>query len=101
MTPGEKFADRFVIERRVGAGGMGAVHLARDERSGALVALKTLTLSGDAARARFAREAQTLAALEHPNIVGYVAHGLPLEGTPWLAMEWLDGCAPDDLEATR
>ncbi|MCB9630432.1 MAG: protein kinase [Sandaracinaceae bacterium] len=98
MTPGEKFADRFVIERRVGAGGMGAVHLARDERSGALVALKTLTLSGDAARARFAREAQTLAALEHPNIVGYVAHGLPLEGTPWLAMEWLDGCAPDDLE---
>ncbi|MEZ4325472.1 MAG: protein kinase [Polyangiales bacterium] len=98
MRPGETFADRFVLERSVGAGGMGAVHLARDQRTGARVALKTLTLSGDSARARFEREALVLAALEHPNIVGYVGHGLPEDGTPWLAMEWLEGVAPDEVE---
>ena len=96
MTPGVKVADRFRLVRQVGEGGMGAVHLAVDEHSGAQVALKTLTLRGDAARARFEREALTLASLEHPNIVGYVAHGLPLDAPPWLAMEWVVGVAPDD-----
>ena len=96
MTPGVKVADRFRLVRQVGEGGMGAVHLAVDEHSGAQVALKTLTLRGDAARARFEREALTLASLEHPNIVGYVAHGLPLDAPPWLAMEWVVGVSPDE-----
>ena len=77
MTPGDKVADRFVLVRQVGEGGMGAVFLATDQRTGGQVALKTLTLAGDAARARFEREALTLQSLQHPNTVGYVAHGLP------------------------
>jgi hypothetical protein len=98
MTPGDKVADRFVLVRQVGEGGMGAVFLATDQRTGGQVALKTLTLAGDAARARFEREALTLQSLQHPNIVGYVAHGLPHEGAPWLAMEWVVGVAPDETE---
>src|SRR5262249_51446681 len=40
---------------------------------------------------RFAREAKLLASMRHPNIVEYVASGQTEDGTPYLAMEWLDG----------
>ncbi len=94
MKPGDRIAERFVLIRPVGEGGMGAVYLARDESSGAQVALKLLTLVRGNARARFEREARTLAGLKHPNVVGYVAHGVPAEGPPWLAMEWVVGDIP-------
>ncbi len=45
---------------------------------------------------RFLREASFLAQLEHPSIVRYVAHGAAADGTPFLAMEWLNG---EDLAA--
>src|SRR5437868_5094214 len=89
MQRGEMLADRFEIERRAGAGGMGQVYKARDHRSGEAVAIKVL-LEGHAS-ARFAREAEVLAELRHPGIVRYVAHGETPAGELFLAMEWLDG----------
>jgi serine/threonine protein kinase len=41
--------------------------------------------------ARFEREAEVLATLRHPNVVGYVDHGLTESGSPYIAMEWLEG----------
>ncbi|HYH97697.1 serine/threonine-protein kinase, partial [Hyalangium sp.] len=71
---------------------MGVVFLARDEHTGLPVALKLLHAPGNSEVARrFTREAQLLAALRHPGIVSYVAHGLTEEGQPFLAMEWLEG----------
>jgi serine/threonine protein kinase/Tol biopolymer transport system component len=61
----------YEILNAIGAGGMGEVYRARDERLGREVALKVLpdSVSGDADRvARFQREAQLLASLNHPNI---------------------------------
>jgi serine/threonine protein kinase len=84
-------ADRFVLDRLVGSGGMGEVFRALDRLTGSPVAVKVLHASRSREGDRFKREAQILAEITHPRIVKYVAHGL-IEGTrPYLVMEWLDG----------
>src|ERR1022692_591745 len=70
LTSGTKLGP-YDILAPLGAGGMGEVYRARDTRLGRDVALKVLpeALARDAERmARFAREAQVLASLNHPNI---------------------------------
>ncbi|MBX3203622.1 MAG: protein kinase [Labilithrix sp.] len=84
-------ADRFVLERLVGSGGMGEVFRAKDRLTGGLVAIKVLYGSLAREAERFKREAQLLAEITHPRIVRYVAHGVMEGGRPYLAMEWLDG----------
>ena len=61
---------RYRVIEKIGAGGMGEVWVAEDTRLKRRIALKTLpswTASDDSLRARFEREAQTIAALNHPN----------------------------------
>src|SRR3990172_13007793 len=66
---------RYEIERKLGEGGMAVVYLARDPLTKRLVAVKMLLLPsqqfeiGKQLRARFEREAEIVAALEHPHIV--------------------------------
>ncbi len=91
MRPGDVVADRFELGALAGAGSMGAVFRARDRLTGATVALKTLRASGKDFAERFVREARITAALTHPAVVGYVAHGTTGAGDLYLAMEWLDG----------
>ena len=70
LIPGTRL-DHYEILGLVGAGGMGQVHRARDTKLNRDVAIKVLipTVASDADRlARFTREAQVLAALNHPNI---------------------------------
>lgn len=64
-------ADRYRIEREIGAGGMATVHLARDLRHGRAVALKVLRPDVAAAMGveRFQREVTLTAALQHPHIL--------------------------------
>ncbi|HRI48702.1 MAG TPA: protein kinase [Pseudomonadota bacterium] len=93
LQQGDLFAHRFEIDRPVGAGGMGTVYRARDQHSGDFVALKLLhgNTPGADDSERFVLEAQILAELQHPGIVGYVAHGQTQDGQRFLAMQWLDG----------
>lgn len=88
---GDLIDQRFRIGRAAGEGGMGIVHVARDERTGESVAVKFLTATDPTDVARFDREADLLVALQHPGVVRYVAHGRTAHGAPWLAMEWLAG----------
>jgi serine/threonine protein kinase len=70
LAPGTRIGE-YEIESALGAGGMGAVYRARDTRLGRKVAIKVLPAgwTRDPDRvARFAREAQVLAALNHPHI---------------------------------
>ncbi|MBL9022790.1 MAG: protein kinase [Myxococcales bacterium] len=94
LDVGEIALGRFLVERNVAAGGMGVIYRARDLETGGLVALKGVRMGTEDA-ARFEREAQALAMLEHPAIVRYVAHGVaeraPGDAIAFLAMQWLDG----------
>src|SRR5262245_12750307 len=91
MQPGDVLGERFELEQRACAGGMGEVFRAKDRASGEAVAVKVLLEKRAHDQARFAREAKVLAELSHPAIVRYVAHGVAPSGEPYLAMEWLDG----------
>jgi len=91
---GEVVAERFEVERLAGQGGMGTVFRALDRTTKGVVALKIV--EGANANARFAREAQVLAVLDHPSIVRYVAHGPLPQGRMYLAMEWLEGAPLDE-----
>ncbi|WP_437314316.1 protein kinase domain-containing protein [Sorangium sp. So ce385] len=87
-------AGPFRLGARIGEGGMGVVYAAHDPGRGSKVAVKILpaALGRDPARVRrFEAEAEVLAALDHPAIVRYLAHGTTPAGEPFLAMEWLDG----------
>jgi tetratricopeptide (TPR) repeat protein len=94
MQPGDIIADRFLVRREAGHGGMGVVYQADDRLSGRTIALKVIDADDASLSERFGREGQVLATLRHPGIVAYIAHGSTPSGEKWLAMEWLDG---DDL----
>jgi tetratricopeptide (TPR) repeat protein len=81
----------YVVLARIGAGGMGAVYRAEDVEHGRAVALKRLHVDASAtAKARLMREARAAAALQHPNVV--TVHEVAEDaGTPFLAMELVDG----------
>ncbi|MGC4079503.1 MAG: serine/threonine-protein kinase [Rubrivivax sp.] len=81
----------FVLEDRIGVGGMGAVFRARDRRSGERVAVKILREKKPELVRRFAREARIAASLRHPNVV--VVHEIltPEAGAPAIVMELLEG----------
>ncbi len=90
---------RFVRLERVGAGGMGEVHLARDDATGELAAIKLLRpehLWFEAAHARFRRELRSLAPLAHEGIVRVLEVGEE-QGVPWLALEWVGGVSLEQV----
>jgi Tol biopolymer transport system component/predicted Ser/Thr protein kinase len=83
----------YRIVRQLGSGGMGEVYAAEDQKLHRLVALKVLSApfrSDDERRERFQREAQAVAALNHPNIV--TIYSVELSGsTHFLTMEMVEG----------
>ena len=92
LATGTRFGSYTVLEA-AGAGGMGEVYRARDEKLGRIVALKILpaSVAGDADRVRrFENEAQLLASLNHPNIA--VLYGIErVEQSIALVLEYVDG----------
>jgi Tol biopolymer transport system component len=93
LSPGSRLG-AYEITSVIGAGGMGEVYRAHDTKLNRDVAIKVLPelVAADPDRvARFEREAQTLASLNHPNIAQI--HGeLPTEaGSHGLVMEFVDG----------
>ena len=86
-----KTLSHYLIERRLGAGGMGEVFLARDLALGRTAAVKVLASSlTDAARARLFREAEACARLQHPGIATFFESG-ESDGIAFLAMEFVAG----------
>lgn len=94
LETGTRVGERYRIVGPLGAGGMGVVYRARDEKLGRQVALKTLPKDrvGDArARARLLREARSAAALEHPGIAQVYDVGETDDGGAFLVMELVRG----------
>jgi serine/threonine protein kinase/tetratricopeptide (TPR) repeat protein len=97
-TPGAEPVSRignYEILRELGRGGMGVVYLARQRGLNRLVALKMILAgshAAEAARARFRKEAEAVAALQHPGIVQIYEIG-ESEGRPYFSMEYIPGGA--------
>ena len=85
-------ADRYRVERELGAGGMATVYLAEDLKHGRQVAIKVLRpeLAAVIGPERFVREIRTIAALQHPHILGLIDSG-EVEGTAYYVMPFVEG----------
>ncbi len=88
---------RYVIEKRIGRGAMGAVYLAKDPRINRPVALKVIPIEKEfedeelrEARLRFYREAESAGRLTHPNIITVFDAGED-KGLAYIAMEYVPG----------
>lgn len=93
LQPGDLLEGRYQIEDRLGEGGVGFVYRARQIKLHRRVAIKLLqqdVMGDEELRPRFEREALTLAALSHPNIVSLQDYGA-VRGRPYLVMELLEG----------
>ncbi|PJF45042.1 MAG: hypothetical protein CUN55_00885 [Phototrophicales bacterium] len=95
------FTERYVLESRLGAGGMGSVYRAMDRLSGEYVALKRLLVSFDdeeaeLLRTAIAQEFQTLASLRHPNVISVLDYGFDASKTPFFTMTLIDDSRPID-----
>jgi uncharacterized RDD family membrane protein YckC len=101
LTPGQLFGPYRVV-RLLGKGGMGEVYEAEHLDHGRRIALKVLNerLTGADDRARFLREGQLAAAVNHPNVV-YIFGSEEIAGTPVIAMELVPGGTLKDLVMER
>ncbi len=89
----------FLLDKKLGAGGMGEVYRARQISLDRIVAVKVLPRSlatQEGFEERFRREARAAANLIHPNVIQVYHIGIdPDAGTPYFAMEYVEG---DDLQ---
>ncbi len=100
IKPGTVLQNRYEIIRTIGAGGMGAVYLARDTRLGNTVALKETFFAEDLMRLAFEREARLLAGLRHPVLPRVTDHFNENEGQ-FLIMEYIPGEDLAELSQAR
>lgn len=91
VQPGDIVGHRFRLEAQIGRGASGRLFRATDLSDGSPGALKLVATESAQQTRRFMREARILAALSHPAIVAYRAHGVTSAGDLFLAMEWVDG----------
>jgi serine/threonine-protein kinase len=103
MEEPRRLGNRYELGAVLGRGGMAEVYMARDIRLGRAVAVKTLRadMARDATfQARFRREAQSAASLNHPAIVAVYDTGEDFIGgvsPPFIVMEYVDGSTLRDL----
>ena len=100
LPGGQLLASRYFLEKQLGKGAMGQVYLAKDKKFEARkVAVKTVRqdllssedLQEGEAIARFEREAQSAASIQHPNTVSVTDFGETPEGVFYLVMEYVEG----------
>ena len=95
----------YRVVREIGRGGMGCVYLAQraDDQFRRQVALKAVdpALVDRQTLHRFENERQTLASLDHPNIIKLIDGGTTEDGMPWLVMDYVEGQTLDQYCETR
>lgn len=93
LPPGRRSTGPYRILHEIGRGGMGTVYLAERDDVGLRAAVKLVRggLAAPERIQRFIRERRVLARLEHANIARLLDAGLTDDGTPWYAMEYVNG----------
>jgi serine/threonine protein kinase len=104
LDSGLVLADRYRLERELGRGAMGVVYVARDLQllgaDSTRVVIKVLNddaLRDSYTRRKFFQEFESLTRVNHPNVVKVLGRGALSNGTPFFAMEFVDG---ESLRAT-
>jgi serine/threonine protein kinase len=93
-------ANRYVVLRALGEGGMGAAYLVEDRRLGRHCVIKEVLTHDTNSRHQFEREAQLLANLHHPNLP--TVYDYFFEGDrPYLVMQYVEGTTLDRLAEDR
>ncbi len=87
----EVLGERFEVHAAVAEGGMGVVHVGLDRTTGKRVAIKRLLRPDEELVRRLRREGEILETLDHPAIVGLIAHGTDTTDRPYVVMRWLEG----------
>jgi serine/threonine protein kinase len=90
ISPGTVLQNRYLVERQIGEGGMGAVYLATDQRFGSTVALKETFFDDPNLRKAFEREAKLLNHLRHSALPRVSDHFTEEEGQ-FIVMEYIPG----------
>jgi serine/threonine-protein kinase len=94
LEPGAVIADRFVVEKVIGEGGMGRVYAGTDRSTSSRVAIKVLQVSSsfqlDSLR-RFIREAGATAAIQHPAVIRVLAFDVSDGGLLYQVQELIEG----------
>src|SRR5690348_16120919 len=91
---GQVVSGRYLIRELLGEGGMGAVYLAEHTHMRKRVALKLLHRSmntDEEVLARFQREAEAAARIEHPNVAAATDFGRTEDGSFFLVLEYVEG----------
>lgn len=96
---------KYVLERRLGEGGMGIVYKAHHKFLKTTRAIKTIKLDligNDASFVkRFHQEAMTAAAIGHPNIIAVLDYGLLQDKIPYIVMEFVEGVSLEALITSK
>jgi serine/threonine-protein kinase len=91
---GVVLGDRYRVDARIGAGGMGVVYKATHLLIGRTLAIKVLRrryAEQDEVAKRFALEARVASSVKHMNVVDLIDYGSTPHGSPFYVMEFLDG----------
>lgn len=92
---GQVLGERYLVERALGQGGVGAVYLARDQKlHGKPVVIKVLlerSLQNAWVVQKFQQEKEALARVDHPGVVGILDTGELSDGKPYIVMQHIDG----------
>src|SRR5688572_5555852 len=94
LRPGTVLKGCYRVERRLGAGGMGTVYLARHLEIDRRVAIKILgpeSIHRPQLKERFLREARATASIDHPHVIAIHDFGATPEGLVFFVMEHLQG----------
>lgn len=87
-------AERYMVQEKIGEGGMGTVYLAEDTKLGKKVALKVLPkylAAMPSVTQRFVQEAKVAPRIEHENVIDVTDLGTTPDGIPFFVMEYLKG----------
>ncbi|MDX6709824.1 MAG: eukaryotic-like serine/threonine-protein kinase [Blastocatellia bacterium] len=92
---GQMVEGRYHVESRLGAGGMGAIYIARDVKVlGKIVVIKVLlqeAFQNEYVVKKFRQEAEALSRVDHPNIVQILDYGEMENKQPFLVLQFIDG----------
>jgi DNA-binding NarL/FixJ family response regulator/tRNA A-37 threonylcarbamoyl transferase component Bud32 len=104
IIPGLILSDRFIIEEKIGVGGVSTVYRGKDLSIGRTVAIKTLNrqnVEDELDVKRFLQEAKAASQISHTNVITIFDFGVTAEKQPYIVMDFIEGGSIEHLLADQ